>query len=245
MVVLGGLALLIFTSPGWPEVQQTFFSPEAFRSSFPEVLDAFWLDIQMFVAVEIVVLILGMVIALIRTSRNAALFPIRVLAAVYCDLFRGVPVILLIYLFGFGIPTLGTTGIFAEPVFLGCLALSLAYGAYVAEVYRAGIASVHRTQTDSALAVGLTQFQALRHVVLPQAVRRVRPPLLNDFISLQKDVALISVLGVLEAFRVAQIAVARDFNFTPLIAAAILYLAVTIPMARLLDYVNKREEAVT
>jgi polar amino acid transport system permease protein len=153
-------------------------------------------------------------------------------------------VILLIYLFGFGIPTLGTTGLLAEPVFLGCLALSLAYGAYVAEVYRAGIASVHQTQTDSALAVGLTQFQALRHVVLPQAVRRVRPPLLNDFISLQKDVALISVLGVLEAFRVAQIATARDFNFTPLIGAALLYLAVTIPMARLLDHITKREEAV-
>jgi len=186
--------------------------------------------------------VLGLVIALVRTSRSAALFPIRILAAVYCDLFRGIPVILLVYLFGFGIPTLGTSGLLAEPVFLAGLALSLAYGAYVAEVYRAGIASVHRTQTDSALAVGLTQFQALRHVVLPQAVRRVRPPLLNDFISLQKDVALVSVLGILEAFRVAQIETAATFNYTPLIAAAVLYLAVTIPMARILDHITRRGE---
>lgn len=242
VIVLGGLALLILTSPGWPDVQETFFSPEAFRSSFPDIFDAFLLDVQMFLAVEVVVLILGLVIALVRTSRSAALFPIRILAAVYCDLFRGIPVILLVYLFGFGIPTLGTTGLLAEPIFLACLALSLAYGAYVAEVYRAGIASVHSTQTDSALAVGLTQFQALRHVVLPQAVRRVRPPLLNDFISLQKDVALVSVLGILEAFRVAQIETAATFNYTPLIAAAVLYLAVTIPMARVLDHITRRGE---
>jgi len=240
--VLGGLALLVLTSPGWPEVQETFFSPEAFRSSFPDILSAFWLDVRMFIAVEVVVLILGLLIALIRTSRSAALFPIRLLAAVYCDLFRGVPVLLLVYLFGFGIPALGTGGLLAEPIFLACLALSLAYSAYVAEVYRAGIASVHRTQTDSALAVGLTQLQALRHVVLPQAVRRVRPPLLNDFISLQKDVALVSVLGILEAFRVAQIETAASFNYTPLIAAAMLYLAVTIPMARILDHITRRGE---
>lgn len=245
VIVLGGLALLVFTSSGWPDVQETFFSPEAFRTSFPDILRAFWLDIRMFVAVEVVVLILGLVIALIRTSLSPALFPIRILAAVYCDLFRGVPVILLVYLIGFGIPTLGVTGILAEPIFLACVALSLAYSAYVAEVYRAGISSVHRTQTDSALAVGLTNFQALRHVVLPQAVRRVRPPLLNDFISLQKDVALVSVLGVQEAYRVAQIDTASTFNFTPLIAAAMLYLLVTIPMARILDHIARKEEAKT
>lgn len=245
VIVLGGLALLVFTSSGWPDVQETFFSPEAFRTSFPDILRAFWLDIRMFVAVEVVVLILGLVIALVRTSLSPALFPIRILAAVYCDLFRGVPVILLVYLIGFGIPTLGVTGILAEPIFLACVALSLAYSAYVAEVYRAGISSVHRTQTDSALAVGLTNFQALRHVVLPQAVRRVRPPLLNDFISLQKDVALVSVLGVQEAYRVAQIDTASTFNFTPLIAAAMLYLLVTIPMARILDHIARKEEAKT
>ena len=242
--MLGGLALLVFTSSGWPDVQETFFSPEAFRTSFPDILRAFWLDVRMFVAVEVVVLILGLVIALIRTSLSPALFPIRALAAIYCDLFRGVPVILLVYLIGFGIPTLGVTGILAEPIFLACVALSLAYSAYVAEVYRAGISSVHRTQTDSALAVGLTKFQALRHVVLPQAVRRVRPPLLNDFISLQKDVALVSVLGVQEAFRVAQIDSQSSFNYTPLIAAALLYLAVTIPMARILDSIARKQDSV-
>jgi polar amino acid transport system permease protein len=242
VVVLGGLALLVFTSSGWPDVRETFFSAEAFRTSFPDILGAFWLDIKMFMAVEVVVLGLGLVIALIRTSRSAALFPIRVLGAIYCDLFRGIPVILLVYLIGFGIPALGVTGLLSEPIFLACVALSLAYGAYVAEVYRAGIASVHRTQTDSALAIGLTQLQALRHVVLPQAVRRVRPPLLNDFISLQKDVALVSILGVQEAFRVAQIDTASSFNYTPLIAAAMLYLAVTIPMARILDHISRRGE---
>jgi polar amino acid transport system permease protein len=242
VVVLGGLALLVFTSSGWPDVRETFFSAEAFKTSFPDILSAFWLDVRMFLAVEAVVLVLGLIIALVRTSRSPALFPIRMLMAAYCDLFRGIPVILLVYLFGFGIPALGVTGVLAEPIFLACAALSLAYGAYVAEVYRAGISSVHRTQTDSALAVGLTQFQALRHVVLPQAIRRVRPPLLNDFISLQKDVALVSVLGIQEAFRVAQIDAQSSFNYTPLIAAALLYLAVTIPMARILDHFTRKGE---
>ena len=243
-MVLGGLAFLILTSSGWPEVRSQFFSVEVFRESFPGILNAFWLDVKMFLVVEVVVLILGLVIAVIRTSVNPALFPIRVLAALYCDIFRGIPVILLIYLFGFGIPTLELEGVPGDPLILGCTALALAYSAYVAEVYRAGIASVNRTQTDSALAVGLTRIQALRYVVLPQAVRRVRPPLLNDFIALQKDVALVAIVGVIEAFRQAQIDTARDFNFTPLIAAAMLYLLVTIPMARLLDYISAREDVV-
>ena len=244
VLVLGGLALAIFTSSGWPEVQSQFFSVDVFRESFPGILSAFWLDVKMFLVVEVVVLILGLVIAIVRTSVNPALFPIRVLAALYCDIFRGIPVILLIYLFGFGIPTLELEGVPGDPLILGCTALALAYSAYVAEVYRAGIASVNRTQTDSALAVGLTRIQALRFVVLPQAIRRVRPPLLNDFIALQKDVALVAIVGVIEAFRQAQIDTARDFNFTPMIAAAMLYLLVTIPMARLLDYISAREDVV-
>jgi polar amino acid transport system permease protein len=241
-VVIGGLAVLIFTSTGWPDVKETFFSAQAFRTSFPAILDGFWLDVKMFLAVEVIVLILGLVIALIRTSRLPALFPIRLLAAVYCDLFRGVPVILLVYLFGFGIPALQLAGVPTDPIILACFALSLAYSAYVAEVYRAGIASVHQAQTDAALATGLTPLQALRFVVLPQAIRRVRPPLLNDFISLQKDVALVSVLGIQEAFRIAQIDSQSTFNYTPLIAAALLYLAVTIPMARILDHITARGE---
>ena len=244
LLILGGLAVLILTSSGWPEVRSQFFSVEVFRESFPGILSAFWLDVKMFLAVEAVVLVLGLLIAVVRTSVNPALFPIRILAALYCDIFRGIPVILLIYLFGFGIPTLELEGVPGDPLILGCTALALAYSAYVAEVYRAGIASVNRTQTDSALAVGMTRIQALRYVVLPQAIRRVRPPLLNDFISLQKDVALVAIVGVIEAFRQAQIDTARDFNFTPLIAAALLYLLVTIPMARLLDYISARDDVV-
>ena len=244
LLILGGLAFLILTSSGWPEVRSQFFSVEVFRESFPGILSAFWLDVKMFLAIEAVVLVLGLLIAVVRSSVNPALFPIRILAALYCDIFRGIPVILLIYLFGFGIPTLELEGVPGDPLILGCTALALAYSAYVAEVYRAGIASVNRTQTDSALAVGMTRIQALRYVVLPQAIRRVRPPLLNDFISLQKDVALVAIVGVIEAFRQAQIDTARDFNFTPLIAAALLYLLVTIPMARLLDYISARDDVV-
>jgi polar amino acid transport system permease protein len=177
----------------------------------------------------------GLVVALVRTSRTPALFPLRLLAAVFVDLFRGIPTILLIYLVGFGIPALQLQGLPSDPVILGGIALSLSYSAYVAEVYRAGIASVHRGQRDAALAIGLTEGQALRHVVLPQAVRRVGPPLLNDFISLQKDVALVAVLGVIEAYRAASIISASTFNYTPLLAAALLYLAVTVPLARLVD----------
>ncbi|MDQ2621666.1 MAG: amino acid ABC transporter permease [Actinomycetota bacterium] len=242
VVVLGGLATAILTSSGWPDVRETFFSAESFRTNFPDILGGFWLDVKMFLAVEVIVLIFGLLIAVVRTTRNPALFPIRLLAAAYCDFFRGIPVILLVYLVGFGLPALDLSGVPSDPIILACLALSLAYSAYVAEVYRAGIKSIHPSQVDAALATGLTRIQALRHVVLPQAIRRVRPPLLNDFISLQKDVALVAVLGIAEAFRIAQIETLSTFNYTPLLAAASLYLLVTIPMARLLDHITSREE---
>jgi polar amino acid transport system permease protein len=235
VIVIGGLAVWVLTSPGWPEVRESFFNWEVFKESFPRVLRGFWLDVKLMVIVEIAVLIVGLAIALIRTSRVAALFPLRLLGAVYVDLFRGIPVILLVYLFGFGIPALQLTGVPTDVVVLGGIALGLSYSGYVAEVYRAGIRSVHRSQRDAALAVGLTEGQAMRHVILPQAVRRVGPPLLNDFISLQKDVALISILGPQEAFRIAQIFQGKLFNSTPIIAAALLYLAITVPLARLVD----------
>jgi polar amino acid transport system permease protein len=235
IIVLGGLAALALTSPGWPEVRDTFFSWSAFKSAFPDVLSGFWLDVRMFLIVEAVVLVLGLIIALVRTSRSPALFPLRLLAAVFVDVFRGIPTILLVYLVGFGIPALQLSGLPTDPIVLGEIALSLSYGAYVAEVYRAGIASVHRGQRDAALAIGLTEGQALRHVIVPQGVRRVGPPLLNDFIALQKDVALVSILGPQEAFRAAQIISASTFNYTPFIAAAVLYLAVTVPLARIVD----------
>jgi polar amino acid transport system permease protein len=238
VVVLGGLAALALTSPGWPNVRDTFFSWSAFKDAFPEVLRAFWLDVKIFCVVEVAVLVLGLVVAIIRTSRAAALFPLRLLGAVFVDLFRGIPTILLVYLVGFGVPALELSGLPTDPIVLGGMALTLSYGAYVAEVYRAGIASIHRGQRDAALAIGLTEGQALRHVILPQAIRRVGPPLLNDFIALQKDVALLSILGIIEAFRQAQIITASTFNYTPLMAAALLYLCVTVPLARLLDRIG-------
>jgi polar amino acid transport system permease protein len=241
IAVLGALAAWILTSPGWPSVRDTFFSWSAFRQSFPDVLSGFWLDVKLFVVVEMAVLVLGLVIALCRTARAPALFPVKLLATVFTDVFRGIPTILCVYLIGFGIPALQLSGLPTDPIVLGGIALTLSYSAYVAEVYRAGIDSVHVSQRSGALALGLTPWQSTRHVVLPQAVRRVLPPLLNDFISLQKDVALVSILGPQEAFRVAQIFAASTFNYTPLVAAAALYLCVTIPLARILDRMQARD----
>jgi polar amino acid transport system permease protein len=235
VVVIGGLAALVLTSPGWPTVRETFFSWSEFRNAFPEVLSGFWLDIKVFMVVEAAVLVIALVLALIRVNRSPGLFPVRLLATVWVDLFRGVPTVLLVYLVGFGIPALELEGLPTDPVVLGGIALTLSYSGYVSEVYRAGIDSVHKGQTDAALSVGLTRAQAMRHVILPQGIRRVGPPLLNDFVALQKDVALISIIGPQEAFRVAQIYQGENFNYTPIIAAALLYLLITVPLARLVD----------
>jgi polar amino acid transport system permease protein len=235
VVIIGGLAALVLTSPGWPTVRETFFSWSEFKNAFPEVLSGFWLDIKVFMVVEAAVLVIALVIALVRVNRSPGLFPVRLLATVWVDVFRGVPTVLLVYLIGFGIPALELEGLPTDPVVLGGIALTLSYSGYVSEVYRAGINSVHRGQTDAALSVGLTRAQAMRHVILPQAIRRVGPPLLNDFVALQKDVALISIIGPQEAFRVAQIYQGENFNYTPIIAAALLYLLITVPLARLVD----------
>ncbi|MEA2169246.1 MAG: polar amino acid transport system permease protein, partial [Solirubrobacteraceae bacterium] len=207
----------------------------------PAILDGFWLDVKLFLIVEVAVLILGLIVALLRTSRSPALFPIRALTVVYVDVFRGIPTVLMVYLVGFGIPALELHGLPTDAAVLGGIALTLSYGAYVAEVYRAGLDSVDDRQRAAALAVGLTPGQTLRFVVVPQAVRRIAPPLLNDFIALQKDVALVSILGPLEAFRAAQIDASSNFNYTPLLGAAALYLAVTVPLARLLDVLRARQ----
>jgi polar amino acid transport system permease protein len=235
------LAALIVTSPGWTVFRETFFSWTWFRRSFSDVLSAFWLDVKMFVVVELIVLVVALGIALCRTSRAPVMFPLKLLSIVFIDIFRGTPTILVVYLIGFGVPALQLSGVPTDPIILGGVALTLSYSAYVSEVYRAGIDSVHASQRAGALALGLKPAQAMRHVVLPQAVRRVLPPLLNDFISLQKDVALISIIGPQEAFRAAQIIEGTSFNFTPLVAAAVLYIAVTIPLARLLDRIQARE----
>jgi polar amino acid transport system permease protein len=240
VVIIGGLALLILTSPGWPDVRDSFFSWSDFKASFPDVLKGFWLDVRLFCAVEVAVLIVGLAIALVRTSRAPALFPLRLLATIFVDLLRGIPTVLVVFLFGFAVPALGLSGIPTSTIVLAGIALTLSYSAYVSEVYRAGIESVNPNQRAAALALGLTPRQATRHVVLPQAIRSVLPPLLNDFISLQKDVALVSILGPLEAFRVAQIEAAQNFIYTPLVAAALLYVCVTIPLARVVDRMQRR-----
>jgi polar amino acid transport system permease protein len=243
--VLGAFAALILTSKGWDNVRETFFDWEAFKDAFPDVLDGFWLDVKIFVIVEIAVLVLGLVVALARSTRAPAFFPFRLLAASYTDIFRGLPVILVVYLIGFGIPALELSGVPSDPVVLGGIALALCYAAYVAEVYRAGIESIHPSQAAAARSLGLTHAQSMRHVVLPQAVRRVIPPLLNDFIGLQKDTALVALLGVVEAFRQSQIESAGAFNHPPYLATALLFLLLTIPLTRFTDWLiarNRRRE---
>jgi polar amino acid transport system permease protein len=244
IVVFGALTALIVTAPGWHEVKSVFFSWSDFKDAFPDLLKGFWLDIKLFVIVEACVLVLGLVIAVVRSTRTPALFPLRLVSTVFTDVMRGVPVVLLVYTIGFGVPTLALQGLPTDPLVLGGAALALAYSGYVAEVYRSGIDSVHPSQMAGALALGLTRVQALRFVILPQAIRRVVPPLLNDFIALQKDVALVSFLGPIEAFRVGQIEASQNFIFTPITGAALLYLCVTIPMTRWVDYLQARQRRI-
>lgn len=240
VVLLGGLTARILTASGWPVFRRTFLSAYWFGKSIGGIASAFWLDVRLFMVIELAVLLMALLIALIRTFEVPLLFPVRLLASVYVDVMRGVPTILLVYLIGFGIPTLNLKGLPTSLTLLGGIALAMCYSAYVSEVFRAGLMSVHPSQGAAALALGLTPGQALRHVIVPQATRRVLPPLLNDFIALQKDVALISILGPQEAFRVAQIFQDQAFNFTPLIAAGLCYLCVTIPLTRFVDRMQWR-----
>ena len=242
IVVLLVVAAVVLNSPGWPRVRETFFDWGQFTSAFPDVLSGFWLNVRIFLIAEVLILVLGLLVALARGVRNPLFFPVRALAVAYTDVFRGIPTILLVYLVGFGLPALRLQGVPENPAVLGGLALVLSYGAYVAEVFRAGIDSVHPSQRAAARSLGLSTAQSLRFVVLPQAVRRVVPPLLNDFASLQKDTALVAVLGPLEALRQAQIHSAADFNYTPYLATAMLFVALTVPMARFTDHLAARAE---
>jgi polar amino acid transport system permease protein len=241
IVVFGVLGYAIVSSAGWPLVQKSFFDPETFQESWPRVTGAFWVNVQLFVLAELLVLVIGLVIAVLRNLPGAALAPVRLLATGYVDLFRAVPGILVISMLGFGVPALQIEGIPDDEFFWALVALTLLYSAYVSEVYRAGIESVHPSQAAAARSLGLTQLQAMRFVVVPQAVRRVIPPLLNDFIGLQKDTALVSVLGVVEVFRAAQIRQAATFNYTPFVITAVIFLLLTIPMARLVDWLAARD----
>jgi polar amino acid transport system permease protein len=234
------VALLVSRTPGWPAVQETFFNGDEFRASMPGLLEAFMLNVKIFLIAEPIILVFSLLIALTRTLRSAIFLPLRVLATIYVDVFRGVPTILVIFLLGFGMPALRLQGVPNDPVFWGTVALILSYSAYVAEVFRAGIGSVHPSQRMAARSLGLTTLQTNRYVVLPQAVRNVVPPLLNDFISLQKDTALVSVLGPIEVLRRAQIDASSTFNYTPYVAAALIFIALTIPMTRFADWVQSR-----
>jgi polar amino acid transport system permease protein len=242
IVFFGVVAVLIVRSPGWPEVKQSFFDAEEFRFSFPLILGKFVRNVSIFCISEGLVLILALALAVMRSLPGPVFTPLRIIAAAYTDLFRGVPTILVILLLGYGMPALGLQGVPDSKYLWAIVSLVLVYSAYVAEVYRAGIQSVHPSQVAAARSLGLSRWRSLRHVVLPQAVRRVLPPLLNDFIGLQKDSALVYILGVTEGLWQATIIQASDFNFTPYVALALIYVVITIPQARLVDRMIARDQ---
>lgn len=221
----------------------TFFSWEHFSKSLPQVLKGFTTNLSLMVLAELCVLAWGLALALLRSTRGRATAPVRWLAVGYIDLFRATPALIVIYVVGFGIPIAGVPWVGEWSLFqLALLALTLVYGAYVAEVYRAGIESVHWSQTAAARSLGLSQAKTMRFVVLPQAVRRVIPPLLNDFIGLQKDTAFIGIIGVLDGFRRAQIYAGTKFNLSSFTGLALCFVIITIPMTRLTDRLLKRDQ---
>ena len=240
VVVFVGLGLVIVGSPGWPRVQALFFNWDDAKASFPEIRDRFWVNVRLFLIAEPFILVLALAVALARSSRAALLVPLRLLAVVYTDLFRGIPTILLILLLGFGMPALQLQGIPNSALFWAGVALVLSYGAYVAEVFRAGIESIHPSQVASAAALGLGRGQTMRFVVVPQALRRVVPPLLNDFVSLQKDTALVAVVGGFDAVFAARDYGNFNFNYTPYVVVAAFFVVLTVPLARLTDWLQRR-----
>ncbi|WP_061961665.1 amino acid ABC transporter permease [Demequina flava] len=237
--------LLVVNTPGWEAVKESFFNWEIGKESFPDILKGLWLNIQALFFAGIGVAIFGTTLAIVRSLRGPVFFPLRMLATIYVDLFRGVPVLIVLYLVGFGIPALGIFPPLSAAVW-GTIAIGLCYSAYVAEVLRAGMEAVNPSQRVAARSLGLTHGKTLRMVVIPQGVRKVIPALMNDFVSMQKDVGLISVLGAVDAIRAAQIDAATTYNFTPYVVAAMLFIAISLPLTRLTDYVaarmNKREQ---
>jgi polar amino acid transport system permease protein len=238
--VVGVLLIVGITgSPGWERVQDSFLNWRIARASLPAILEGLWLNIRMLVVCALLALALGLLVAVLRTLRGPVFFPARALSAGYTYAFRGVPLIIVIYLFAFGVPGLRLRGT-PDVYVLGGAALVVTYGAYLAEVFRAGIESVHPSQLAAARSLGLSYRQTMRHVVLPQAVRRVAPPLLNDTVALQKDVGLISLAGPIDAVRAAQIATAQNFNYTPYIVAAVLFVLLALPLIAVTDAVTLR-----
>jgi polar amino acid transport system permease protein len=234
-IVLGALAIILITSPGWETVKRTFFDIEYGREVLPNVAKGLWINLQLTIIGGAAIGVIALTLALVRITKAPALTPFRILATAYVDIFRGAPLILIILLVGFGVPALGLKGITSNVIFLGTVAVVLTYSAYVAEVIRSGILSIHPSQRAAARSLGLTSAQTMRFVVLPQAIRRVVPPLLNDFVSLLKDTGLVSILGVTDAVRAAQINASRTFNYTPYVVAAVLFLFITIPLTRYTD----------
>jgi polar amino acid transport system permease protein len=252
LVVLAVVVAVFLLAPGSAAVRHTFFSPSDMWHSligdpakgYYSVGAALWLNIRMFLAAEVLILVLALVVAVIRQSPGPVLFPLRLAATVYVDVFRGIPTILVILAVGFGLPALQLQVVSTQNAAVyGVIALVLSYSAYVSEVYRAGLNSVHPSQAAAARSIGLRPWPALRFVILPQAIRTVIPPLLNDFISLQKDTALVSVLGAIEANRAAEIYSDTVFNYSSYTVAAILFLLLTIPLARFTDRLIARDRA--
>jgi polar amino acid transport system permease protein len=241
IAVFGLIAWAVTTAPGWPAVQRGFFNADEFLAALPDSIARFRINVQLFLIAEVLILVLGLVVAVMRSLPGPVFFPVRALAILYVDVFRALPGVLVIFILGFGVPGLRIEGVPPDPFFWAVVALTLIYSAYVSEVYRAGIESVHPSQEAAARSLGLSRFQALRFVILPQAVRRVVPPLLNDFIGLQKDTVLVSFVGVVEVFRTAQIKQSAHFNFTPYLATALIFVLVTIPLARFTDWLIARD----
>jgi len=243
VLVLGALYTLIITSPGWQVVKATFFDLDYGREVLPTVLRGLVVNIQLSFIGGFFIAMIALSLALIRTTKSPALTPFRFLATAYVDIFRGAPLLLIILLVGFGVPALRLAGLTSNVIVLGTVAVVLTYSAYVAEVIRSGIMSIHPSQRAAARSLGLTSGQTMRFVVLPQAIKRVIPPLLNDFVSLLKDTGLVSILGVTDAVRAAQINASRTFNYTPYVVSAILFLLITIPLTRYIDRVIRRSSA--
>ncbi len=243
IIFFGVAIVLIASSPNWPQVRNQFFNPENFVESAPAIVRGFWLNLQLFFYAILIIPVVALLVAIMRSLRGPVFFPLRFLARLYTDVFRGIPLILLILLLGFGVPALDLPGIPSSVTFWGLAALTISYSAYTAEIYRAGIDAVPESQRASALAIGLTQWQSMRYAILPQAVRNVVPAFMNTVVSLQKDVALISILGVREAVRNAQIYTAATYNYTSYVVATLLFLAISIPLTRYVDWYTARDRA--
>jgi polar amino acid transport system permease protein len=241
VVILAVLVLLVTRSSGWPRTRDSFFDLRTGWTDVPDQLRALWINIKIMLISEVLVLVFGALLALVRTLQGPVFFPLRAFAILYTDLFRGLPLLIVLYVVGFGLPSLRLQGTPSSPFTLCVIALVLTYSAYVAEVFRAGIESVHPTQLSGARALGLTHAQAMRFVVFPQAVRRVLPPLLNDFVSLQKDTSLVSTLGVIEIVLTANNEQAQDFKFVHYLVAGLIFVALTVPLTRLTEWIARRQ----